>query len=117
MHSRTSFGLWGEAYTCSYLESKGYTVIDRNYHSRFGEIDVIATYGTEICFVEVKSRKSLLYGTPAEAVTKDKQAKIHKTAFCYLREHPQRYRSLSFDVVEIYLQEGKPYLNHLQHCF
>ncbi len=117
MHSRAQFGQWGEEITCNYLIQKGYKIVSRNYRCRFGEIDIIAEKEGEITFVEVKSRKTLMFGTPAMAVTKSKQTKIHSTAFQYLQTCNRRYRQFSFDVVEVYVVEGNTTINHIQHCF
>ena len=65
-------GKTGEDAVCEYLKSMGYDVLNRNFHSRYGEIDVIAKVGECTVFVEVKTRKSTTYGTPAEFVTQSK---------------------------------------------
>jgi putative endonuclease len=117
LHSRAQFGKWGEDFACHYLTQQGYTILTRNYRSAFGEIDIIVENKGEITFVEVKSRKTLMFGTPAAAVTKSKQTKIHSTAFQYLHTCNKRYRQFWFDVVEIYVVDGKTTINHIQHCF
>lgn len=67
--------------------------------------------------MEVKTRHSLKFGRPAAAVTRDKQIRLRKTAWCYLRENPVlRYRS-RFDIIEILDLYGKISLNHLKNCF
>lgn len=117
MHSRAQFGQWGEEKACEYLLAEGYSIIERNYRSEYGEIDIIAGKKSIITFVEVKSRKNLAFGRPAEAVTKNKQIKIHNTAFYYLQQNRISYRSMSFDVIEIILDETKTQINHIKHCF
>jgi len=117
LHSRAQFGQWGEETACNYLIKKGYKIVTRNYRSNFGEIDIIAEKKGGIIFVEVKARKTLMFGTPAAAVTKAKQIKIHRTAFQYLQTSTKRYRQFWFDVVEIYVDAGKTTINHIQHCF
>jgi len=117
LHSRAQFGKWGEDVACRYLAQQGYAILERNYRSAFGEIDIIVEKKGEISFVEVKARKTLMFGTPAAAVTKSKQAKIHRTAFQYLQTCNRRYRQFWFDVVEIYAIGGKTTINHIQHCF
>ncbi len=80
-------GKLGERYVCDYLENKGYNIIQTNYSSRYGEIDIIAENETIIAFVEVKTRtkKSLTGGF--ESVTKSKIAKFTKTAVIYMTKN------------------------------
>ena len=117
MHARATFGQWGEDEACRHLESRDYKIICRNYRCRLGEIDIIACKNAEIVFVEVKTRKTLKFGIPAEAVTKTKQAKIHATALHYLQDNHQYYKNFSFDVIEIVVEGDKFRLNHIPNCF
>ena len=87
MDNRT--GKIGEDYTASLLENRGWQILERNYHSRYGEIDIIARDGQYIVFVEVKTRRSTGLTHPLAAVTKAKQQKLIKTALLYLSEHPE----------------------------
>jgi len=117
MHARAAFGQWGEDEACRHLLSQSYKVICRNYRCKFGEIDIIASKNSEIIFIEVKTRKTLKFGMPAEAVTKKKQAKIHSTALNYLNENHQYYKKFRFDVIEIIAYNGNVQLNHILNCF
>ena len=65
--SGKELGNFGENYVSNYLKNLGFNIIDRNYHTKYGEIDIIASKDGKIHFVEVKTRKSLLFGTPEEA--------------------------------------------------
>ena len=87
MDNRT--GKIGEDYTAALLEKQGWTLLERNYHSRYGEIDIIARDGKYIVFVEVKTRRSTGLDHPLAAVTKAKRQKLTKTALLYLSEHPE----------------------------
>jgi len=82
MHRR-NIGKLGEDCACKYLLSKGYSILDRNYHSRFGEIDIIAKRG-ELVFVEVKARTSSQFGTPQSSITRRKIQRIIKTVLYFL---------------------------------
>ena len=62
------------------LEKQGYFILERNYRCKQGEIDLIGKEGEYLCFIEVKYRSDLSYGSPLEAVTKAKQRKISRTA-------------------------------------
>lgn len=75
MYFRQEIGKWGENIVCQYLKSNNYHIIERNFLCRQGEIDIIAKDKAkkELVFIEVKTRSSLKYGNPAEAVTKQKQ--------------------------------------------
>lgn len=91
-------GDFGEEEACRFLESRGITVLKRNYRERGGEIDIIAKDGQAIVFAEVKTRISKEYGTPAEFVDHKKQEKIIKTALSYLGTDDVNMR---FDVIEV----------------
>ncbi len=100
-------GQVGEDAVAKELTARGYEIIARNYHSRFGEIDLIAKQGDYLCFVEVKARGPHTKGTPAEAVTPQKQKKILQTALLYLQE-TQAQLQPRFDVAEVYFATGEP---------
>lgn len=114
---RSSFGRRGEDAACAFLERHGYNVIGRNYRCRWGEIDIIAVKDGSVVFVEVKTRRSLKFGTPGMAVTYAKQQKIRTTALHYLQQHRGAYNKIAFDVIEIVADDGKAKLRHLQNCF
>ena len=85
-----------------FLKRNDVIILDRNYSSRFGEIDIIGIKDDFLCFFEVKYRKNELYGYPEEAISKTKMLKICKTASFYLAEHKNLYRyQIRFDVISI----------------
>lgn len=84
--ARRKYGDKGEDYALEFLKTKGYKIVDRNYSSRFGEIDIIAVDDDTLVFVEVKTRWSNKFGRPEEAVTKSKLDKIIKTGGLYMKE-------------------------------
>lgn len=94
-------GIEGEALACQYLQRKGLKIIEKNWRSRWGEVDLIAQVGMKIVFVEVKARSSQSYGKGLEAVTPHKQQKMAKTALSYLQKHPQKYTDICFAVLSI----------------
>lgn len=117
---RPIIGQTGEDLAVRYLEISGYTILERNFRCRIGEIDIIATNGNVLCFVEVKTRLSTIAGNPAEAVTYTKQQKIRRTAQFYLLKRGllENMPILSFDVIEIIFNKNKVVLfNHYPHCF
>ena len=94
-------GDFGETKAVHYLRWRGYTVKERNYRAGHHEIDIIAANFTTIAFVEVKTRESVSYGTPAEAVDKNKQQRYRMIAKFYwmkTKEEP----NARFDVAEVY---------------
>jgi putative endonuclease len=93
-------GKIGEEFTAKLLAEKGYQIVETNYHSRFGEIDIIARDAKYIVFVEVKTREENSMINPLEAVTISKQKKIIKTALLYLQSHKTELQP-RFDVAGI----------------
>ena len=95
------FGKKGEEIASEILVKNGYTIIDRNFSSRFGEIDIVAEVGDTLVFVEVKTRKDVRFGLPQEAVTASKLGKIKKTAEYYSLIHPELPKKIRIDVVAL----------------
>ena len=90
---RGKLGRRGEAIAVSFLKRQGYKIIERNYRSKLGEIDIIAREKDNIVFVEVKTRRSDDFGLPQEAVSYRKQYRLTKIALGYLAYH--RLRGMS----------------------
>ena len=84
MNAKQQLGKIGENLASEYLEKQGYLILERNFACRQGEIDIIAKDEKEFVFVEVKTRKSLKFGYPAEAVTNIKRKHMQKAAQYYL---------------------------------
>ena len=114
-------GLEMEDLAARYLEYKGYTVLERRYRSRMGEIDLIAAWQDLLVFVEVKFRKNLEGGRPSLTVTPLKQQKIRKTALVYWQHYCQRKNgtdvSCRFDVIELWQENGKYKVHHYKNAF
>lgn len=101
MKNKRKTGMEKEETACRFLVSQGYEVLERNFYSRCGEIDIVARDGEYLAFIEVKYRKSADFGYPSEAVNDRKQQKIRKTAEYYLYRHNLFSVPARFDVVEI----------------
>jgi putative endonuclease len=116
---RKALGQRGERLAESFLRSKGYVVIDRNVRLRHGEIDLIALDGTNLVFVEVRTRSGTSYGTPAESVTWRKQKKLRELALAYLQTCVRPVRTFRFDVIAIVFPagSGRPHIDHIIHAF
>ena len=93
------FGKKGEALAVRRLKKAGYKIIETNYRTQLGEIDIVAKDNDTIVFVEVKSRRSLHFGNPKQAVTLQKQKKISMVALYYLKTTGQSNAKARFDVV------------------
>lgn len=91
----------GEDAACEYIKKQGYKIVSRNTVNKLGEIDIIAQNRGCLVFIEVKTRTSDKFGTPAEAVTYYKKQKIIKTAEVYLMQNPTDL-DIRFDVIEVY---------------
>lgn len=99
-NSGKKLGAFGEEKAVSLLEKSGYKILSRNFHSRFGEIDIIASDDEYIVFAEVKSRSTYAVDRPAAWVGKRKQRKIIQTAYIFLEKNPVQLQP-RFDVIEI----------------
>ena len=106
-------GAKGEKTVVKYLKKQGYTVLEKNYKTRLGEIDVIVKKDETIIFVEVKTRTSDTYGRPSEAVGYEKQRKYVKVAQEYLLKNKLLSQKCRFDVIEIINDE----INHIIDAF
>ena len=101
MKSKREEGSLGEDSAASYLKKHGYKILERNYRSPFGEVDIVAREKDVIVFVEVKKRNSDAYGHPLEAVTPGKQRHIIRSALFYLKTHRDSPQRIRFDVLGI----------------
>ncbi len=108
-------GKAGENLAVKYLETHGYRVLDRNYTTSVGEVDMFVTDERTLIAVEVKSRLSLKYGTPAEAVGAEKVKKISQVTSQYIKQYRLFGIPVRFDVVEVYLEDKT--VNHIINAF
>lgn len=90
------------------LVAARYRILDRNFRTRRGEIDLIAEENGTLCFVEVKGRSGRSFGGPAEAITLEKQRRILGAAQAYLARAGRAERLCRFDVVCVDAQESEP---------
>ncbi len=100
---RAALGARGEDIAAELLRARGYTIEGRNYHCRYGELDLICRHDSAIVFCEVKSRRSAAYGVPEEALTARKLTRLTLAAQTYLAEHDLEDADWRFDVVAIEL--------------
>lgn len=101
-------GRAGEKLAASLLRKNGYRILEKNYKTRLGEIDIIAKDRDAFCFVEVKTRHSQKFGLPAESLLRHKQRQIAKSALVYLKANNLLDKSARFDVVSVTYAQGEP---------
>jgi len=112
-----TFGRNSEKRAASFLEKNGYTIIDKNYRCRQGEIDLIANDGDTLVFCEVKARSNKAFGTPLEGVTRAKVEKIRKTAEHYMHKKGITNVDCRFDVVAIDESGKKTSIELIRNAF
>ena len=108
-------GFCGEEIAAEYLKKHGYVILERNYTTDVGEIDIIAAGEGFLVFVEVKERLNENYGYASEAVGVHKQRKISQVASQYIRKYRRFDVPVRFDVIEVYLEEKC--VNHIENAF
>lgn len=114
-------GSRGEAMVAAFMRKNGCKIIKRNYHCRFGEIDIIAEKSEYIIFTEVKTRSEDSLFSPAEAIDERKRRRILLTAESFMQKHGSHLQP-RFDVAEVTVSEGedkKPAyrLNYIKNAF
>ncbi len=109
-------GKKGEKLAVKFLRKKGYKVIKQNYKTRIGEIDIIAKDRETLAFIEVKTRESIEYGLPFEAVNRAKKKKIANVALLYLKK-VKEIPPCRFDIVSIYYEQDKPEFELIKDAF
>ena len=115
---RKKLGAWGETCASDYLSKKGYELLEKNYHTRYGEIDLIMKVGDQLVAVEVKTRKSTTFGIAEDSITQKKYQAIQSTMFVYLESRPDLGTDWQLDilVIEINLL-GNPEIIHYENIY
>lgn len=113
MLSAAELGKIGEMEAVTYLDRKGYRILERNYRCSFGEIDIIAEKDDTLCFIEVKTRRNFKMGMPAESVTRRKYQHLERCVYHYLSSRPANDRNIRIDVLEILYHNHRFYGRHL----
>ena len=116
--NRRALGARGESLASDWYVARGYTVLDRNWRTRQGELDLVLEHHQVIVFVEVKTRTTDAFGAGVEAVNREKQMRIRRLAGQWLGAHDQAHRGLRFDVVSILApRDGPPIIDVYQAAF
>ena len=118
MAAKDALGRRGEDLATAFLVDTGYTILDRNWRCPQGEIDVVALDGTETVFVEVKTRSSVAFGHPLEAITTLKLARLRRLAAAWCGVHPANHNRIRIDAIAVIApRTGAPQLDHLKRVF
>lgn len=116
MKTNLSKGKYGEMLAKDYILSKGYKILELNYRTKLGEIDIIALDKNIIVCIEVKTRSSKNFGYAFEAVDLKKQRKIINTSNMYIQYKQIRNVQIRYDIIEVYLK-NKLDINHIENAF
>lgn len=115
MHTKDALGKYGEELAARHLMSKGYVILERNWRCNLGEIDLVARIDSDLVVCEVKTRSSLAFGDPLEAVSGRKIRRMRSLALRWIEERTVSPRNIRFDVVGIVRPlSGPPEITHLQ---
>ena len=117
LNKRQQFGKESESLAVRYLKKNGYKILEQNYRNKLGEIDIIAKEKGTLVFVEVKARKTHVFGNPKWAVTPTKQRKISMVALYYLKATKQIHVKARFDVVALISAEDNPQIEIIKNAF
>lgn len=98
---KKALGNWGEQQAKNFLESNGLSIIEQNFRNPYGEIDLLGRDGTELVFIEVKTRSSVSFGYPEVSVSKRKIQHMKSAALNYLQESNKMDAPWRIDVVSI----------------
>ncbi len=117
VNEKQTLGQQGERTALLFLKTRGFTILETNYKTKQAEIDIIAKDNDTICFIEIKTRRSVKKGLPRESVTYSKQKKIITGAMFYLKKHKLMESKIRFDVIELLAKNTRFTVNLIQHAF
>lgn len=114
--NRQQIGRQGEEIAVRHLLAKGYEILERNFRTRYGEIDIVARVNGIMVFVEVRSRTSLVRGTGLESVDVHKQQQVRQMGNWYLQLHRLYDVPVRFDVISVLFIEPMR-IDHVENAF
>ncbi|UQX90008.1 YraN family protein [Jatrophihabitans telluris] len=118
MKLKDALGRYGERVAARCLTDAGLEILERNWRCPRGEIDIVAREGDTLVICEVKTRSSVLYGDPSEAVGRVKSARLRSLGLQWLADHPGHWESVRFDVVTVLKSgPGPARIRHLRGAF
>lgn len=101
MNAKDALGQQGEQLAANFLAEAGLTVVDRNWRCKEGEIDIVAVDGRTLVICEVKTRSGLRFGTPIEAITRQKAWRLRKLAVLWVNAHGRTFDQIRIDIVGV----------------
>jgi putative endonuclease len=113
---RQSLGRWGESQAAQYLSQKGFTILERNARTPYGELDLITRENDTLVFIEVKTRASTSLGPPEVSVSTTKQKHLLAAAQAYVQAHSELIQDWRIDVIAILrLKDRPPQIEHFEN--
>jgi putative endonuclease len=106
----------GESIAANYLQENGFIILERNWRHGHLELDIIASYGIKLHFVEVKTRRTQKFGHPEESITPKKMEHLKKAAEAYLLLNPQ-WEHIQFDVISILMRQSQSDIFMIEDVF
>lgn len=116
MSNNRGKGTLGETIAKDYLIENGYRIVEKNYRTKVGEIDLIAEKDNILVFVEVKSRSTTDFGLPYEAVNRKKINRIIKASLVYVKQNGYGNHQIRYDIIEVFLSRDRR-INHIENAF
>ena len=111
-------GELAEHHACLFLEKQGYQLVEKNFHCRYGEIDLVMKNDSHLVFIEVRYRKNIQFGTGADTVNYNKQSKLVKSARFYLQQHSKLENyAARFDVISMTGDSDKYEIDWIENAF
>ncbi|QLY82008.1 YraN family protein [Clostridium intestinale] len=119
MINKKSLGNYGEDLACEFLIKKGYTILERNFNCRLGELDIICMYRGILVFIEVKCRYSLNYGVGIESINSTKVKRIISSSKLYIHLKNLYNLNVRYDImnIDLNLEENKKNIQHYEDAF
>lgn len=118
MAAKDDLGRRGEAIAAEHLTKRGLQVIEKNWRCPQGEIDIVARDGSELVFVEVKTRSSEAFGHPLEAITDRKLARLRRLAAAWCASHPGPAAKVRIDAIAVLAsRDGRVEVDHVERVF
>ena len=113
MHKKDALGRYGEALAARFLTQHGWSLLDRNWRCAAGELDIVAERAGIVAVCEVKTRRSLRFGSPLEAVTGEKAQRLRRLAAQWLASKGTTRADVRIDVISVLVDDAG--FTHVQH--
>jgi putative endonuclease len=113
--TKRQIGEEGERIATQYLEKQGYTILDTNWHCRYGELDIVSRKAEIIVFCEVKTRRAATNDETLATITPPKRHRLIKSVYAYLKEHELDDAQWRIDAIAIaFPYRGQPIIEHVE---